>query len=153
MSVAFPPLYPEYDEFLYAIVRSETNGMQLTMASAIARSGADPWKEAARISRLPKHAALGALAGLVPDLPAEHDAADSQLTAGRLFSLLPKRGPVLAARKPDANPVKPAAAVFILALCVIATIFVSLLVTAPRHEGKSQANVLAASAPAEETAQ
>jgi hypothetical protein len=154
MSMAFPPLNPEYDEFLYAIVSNEKNGMQLTMASAIARSGVDPWKEAARISKLPKDAALGALAGLVPNLLTEHNAIAGQITADRLYSLLPKHGPRLTIKphltvnKPDAIHIKPVVVVLIIGLCLVA-ILASVLTKTPRPDAESQLNVPASSIPAE----
>ncbi len=92
MASAFPPLDPEYDAFLYAVICREKNGMHLTTASAIARAGADPWKEAARIAKMPKDLAIQALTRLMPDQAAtDKDATDQQITADRLLSLLPKR--------------------------------------------------------------
>jgi hypothetical protein len=85
MSQAFPPLGQEYEPFLYAVVCDEGNGMPLTMVSAIARSGADPWKEAARIAKLPKAVALEALARIIPD----RGGADGVDIANRLLLLLP----------------------------------------------------------------
>lgn len=85
VSQAFPPLGPEFEPFLYAIVCDDGNGMPLTIISAIARTGADPWKEAARIAKLPKPAALDVLARLVP----ERSGADGAAIANRLFALLP----------------------------------------------------------------
>ncbi len=85
MSQAFPPLGQEYEPFLYAVVCDEGNGMPLTVVSAIARSGADPWKEAARIARLPKTVALEALGRMIPN----RGGAENSAIANRLFSLLP----------------------------------------------------------------
>ena len=85
VSQAFPPLGQEYEPFLYAIVCNEGNGMPLTVVSAIARSGADPWKEAARIAKMPKIVALDALARMIP----ERSGADGVVIANRLFALLP----------------------------------------------------------------
>jgi hypothetical protein len=85
VSQAFPPLGPEFEPFLYAIVCDDGNGMPLTMISAIARTGADPWKEAARITKLPKAAAVDVLARLAP----ECSGADGAAIANRLFALLP----------------------------------------------------------------
>jgi hypothetical protein len=82
---AFPPLGPEYEPFLYAIVCDEANGEPLTVVSAIARSGADPWQEAARIARLPKAGAFEALTRLIP----VRGEAENTAIAKRLFSLLP----------------------------------------------------------------
>ena len=85
MSQAFPPLGQEYEPFLYAIVCDEGNGMPLTVVSAIARSGEDPWKEAARIAKMPKIVALDALARMIP----ERGDSDGVAIANRLFALLP----------------------------------------------------------------
>jgi hypothetical protein len=82
---AFPPLGQEYEPFLYAVVCDEGNGMPLTMVSVFARSGADPWKEAARIARLPKAVALEALVRVIP----ERGEADGAAIANRLLALLP----------------------------------------------------------------
>ena len=87
MPQAFPPLGAEYERFLYAVVCDEPNGAALTMVSAIARSGADPWREAARIAKLPKAAAFEALARLIPDA----GDADKTAIANRLLALLPTR--------------------------------------------------------------
>lgn len=82
---AFPPLGPEYEPFLYAVVCDEQNGAPLTVVSAIARSGADPWQEAARIARLPRAGAFEALTRLIP----VRGEAENTAIAKRLFSLLP----------------------------------------------------------------
>jgi hypothetical protein len=82
---AFPPLGPEYEAFLYAVVCDEPNGAPLTVVSAIARSGADPWQEAARIAGLPKAGAFEALARLIP----VRGEAENAAIAKRLFALLP----------------------------------------------------------------
>jgi len=84
VSQAFTPLGQEFEPFLFAIVCNEGNGMPLTTLSAIARSGVDPWKEAARIANLPKAAALDALARMIPE-----GSADGGAIASRLFALLP----------------------------------------------------------------
>jgi hypothetical protein len=80
---AFPPLGPEFEPFLYAVLYEDGNGMPLTMVSAIARSGVDPWTEAARIAQMPKSLALDALALLMPER------GDAAAIADRLFALLP----------------------------------------------------------------
>jgi hypothetical protein len=99
---AFPPLGAEYERFLYAVVCEEPNGAVLTMVSAIARSGADPWREAARIAKLPKAAAFEALGRLIPD----RGDADKTAIANRLFALLPTRR----LDKPFDGPLQPASA-------------------------------------------
>jgi hypothetical protein len=125
MSVAqaFPPLGQEYEPFLYAVVCDEGDGMPLTVVSAIARSGADPWKEAARIARLPKAVALEALACMIP----VRGDADGAAIANRLLSLLPSareeiRLPFVGARTaaPRASLLIPAAIALLLTLAIVA---------------------------------
>jgi hypothetical protein len=82
---AFPPLGVEFEPFLYAVLCLEGNGMPLTLISAIARSGADPWAEAARIAKLPRGAALDVLARMIP----ERSGSEKADIANRLFALLP----------------------------------------------------------------
>jgi hypothetical protein len=143
MSQAFPPLSPEYDAFLYAIVCNDKNGMHLTMASLIARSGADPWNEAARISRLQKDAALNVLARLIE----EHDGTEQkpphkQITLDQLLSLLPKSRPILAANVTESIRVrgislKTAGLTIAATLCIfiiLAYLFTAMLRLEPERQ-------------------
>ncbi len=61
----------ELDAFLMAPVGedSNNNGMQLSVLSALARQGIDPWEEAAGLSRLPSEAATRKLTSLIAALP------------------------------------------------------------------------------------
>ncbi len=43
-------VHSEFNDFLFALVGQEKSGMQLTVLSALARFGFDPWREAARLS-------------------------------------------------------------------------------------------------------
>jgi hypothetical protein len=121
VSQAFPPLGPEFEPFLYAILYEDGNGNPLTMVSAIARAGADPWKEAERIAKMPKTAALDALAGMIP----ERSGADGAAIADRLFALLPtgrenRIASVVGVRVevPRWSPLVPAVLVLLLVLAV-----------------------------------
>jgi hypothetical protein len=146
---AFPPLNPEYDAFLYAVVCREENGMQLTTASAIARSGADPWKEAARLSRLPKDAAIQALTRLMPDQAcADKDSPDAQITADRLFSLLPKRTHAPIINTVSLPRTKVAIPGFAFALCV-GVLVIALMVIALRPHAENHAGGAAVPTPVE----
>jgi len=71
--------------------------MSLSVVSALARSGVDPWREAARLAGLPKATAAAALAGLIGKLPdgAERQP-DAAACASRLIELLPSIRPVAA---------------------------------------------------------
>src|ERR1700742_3475712 len=54
-----------FNDFLYAPVGEEENGMVLTALSALARLGVDPWAEAARLSALPRDAATKRLSAII----------------------------------------------------------------------------------------
>jgi hypothetical protein len=96
--------------------------MPLTVVSAIARSGADPWKEAARIAKMPKIVALDALARMIPD----RSGADGVAIANRLFALLPvgrenKIISIVGAKNeaPRWNPLAPVVLVLLLGLALV----------------------------------
>jgi hypothetical protein len=82
---------PEFNAFLYAPLGEEQNGMELSMVSALARVGMDPWQEAARLAALPRDAAIDGLARLLGRLPGRQSV-DTAATAARLVTLLPQRG-------------------------------------------------------------
>ncbi len=85
--------HSEFNEFLFAFVGEEKNGQPLTVLSALARLGLDPWGEAARLSELPKEAATRALAATIGALPeGDWKVSDQQSIAVRLVNCLPKRG-------------------------------------------------------------
>jgi hypothetical protein len=92
-----------YDDFLYAPIGQDRNGMPLTVLSALARQNVDPWEEAAALSRLPGDNAMQQLSSMIAALPAETSApADPTEVAGRLVALLPH--PVAAASGSDHAP-------------------------------------------------
>ena len=78
------------NDFLYAPVGEEDNGMVLTVLSALARLGVDPWDEAARLSELPKEAATKRLTLIVSRLPRGQGVQSTAAEiAARLVALLP----------------------------------------------------------------
>jgi hypothetical protein len=46
--------HSEYNAFLFAAVGEEKAGLPLTVLTALTRLGFDPWREAARLSDLPR---------------------------------------------------------------------------------------------------
>ena len=87
----------EFNEFLYAPIDSEKNGMPLSVLSALARLDVDPWEEAAQLSNLPKGTAARRLASLIARLPAgPRTFADCQTIADRLIEFLPHRSSPIA---------------------------------------------------------
>ena len=47
-------LTSRYNDFLFATICEEANGMRLSILSALARMNVDPWEEAARLASMPK---------------------------------------------------------------------------------------------------
>jgi hypothetical protein len=72
-----------YDAFLFESLGVEENGMDLSVLSALARAGVDPWAEAKRLAGLPRQAAIAAIAAIL-NLATDTD------TARHLVELLPR---------------------------------------------------------------
>jgi hypothetical protein len=80
----------EFNDFLYAPISEESDGMSLSVLSALARSNVDPWDEAARLARMPGDAARRTLAALIVALPNGYSTRlDCEALAARLIDLLP----------------------------------------------------------------
>lgn len=81
--------HPEFDAFLSAPVGEGADGVELSVMSALARIGLDPWSEAARLSDLPRDAAVEALVLTLGKLPAgsRHAADDLRNLAERACRL------------------------------------------------------------------
>jgi hypothetical protein len=90
-AVPITPLRSEFQNFLYAPICQENEGVTLTVLSAIARQDIDPWSEAARLARLPEETAVRQIAGLLDSMPGETVAClDRPAVAVRLSALLPR---------------------------------------------------------------
>ena len=78
------------NEFLYAPVGTEANGMTLSVVSLFARLGNDPWQEAGRLAGLPKPEAIESLARIIASMPTSVWPLQVATTiATRLIVLLP----------------------------------------------------------------
>jgi DNA-binding transcriptional regulator YiaG len=92
---AAPGILPrslEYNAFLFAAVGEEAVGLPLTVLTALARLGIDPWQEAARLSDLPRETAAQVFALTIAELPeGDWKAADAAKIAARLVDSLPLR--------------------------------------------------------------
>ncbi len=102
----FSLLESEFNEFLFAIVGEERIGVPLSVLSAFARLGLDPWVEAARLSDLPRESAVTRLSGAIASLPAGRwDFAETRGIATRLIGVLPPSRSV--SRAEPAQPDRP----------------------------------------------
>jgi hypothetical protein len=91
-----------FEPFLYASVGEDKAGIELTVLSALARLGLDPWNEAARLADLPRAAAVQALSKSIALLPLGNwREADSPEIAARLVDRLPAAGTPLVAAAPS----------------------------------------------------
>ena len=81
-----------YNAFLFAAVGEEKVGLPLTVLTALTRLGFDPWREAARLSDLPRETAARAFAITIAMLPeGDWKASESEVIAARLVNWLPER--------------------------------------------------------------
>jgi hypothetical protein len=81
----------EFNDFLFAPIGEDRNGMLVSVLSGLARSDVDPWQEAARLAELPGETAIQRLASLIAALPDRVSSyPDSRTIAARLVALLPR---------------------------------------------------------------
>ena len=96
----FSLLHSDLNDFLFAAVGQEQNGMPLNVVSGLTRLGLDPWEEAARLAALPKALAAEKLAPIIARLPVDRPQPSDNLAISRLLvELLPEH------RRP-ASPVR-----------------------------------------------
>ena len=80
----------DLNEFLFAQVGTEANGMTLTLLSLFARGGNDAWVEARRLAELPKPEASLRLAQTIAAVPrSPWQLPEATTIAERLIGLLP----------------------------------------------------------------
>ena len=89
---AFALAQSDLNDFLFANIGTEGSGMPLSVISALARQGLDPWQEAGRLAKLPQTAATEGLARLIAAMPADlAPMPDKTAVAARLVALLPRQ--------------------------------------------------------------
>jgi hypothetical protein len=82
------------NEFLFAPVGTEANGMTLSVVSLLARLGSDPWLEAGRLAALPQSEATESLAHSIVSMPTSRWSLQSAtVIAAGLITLLPTKAP------------------------------------------------------------
>jgi hypothetical protein len=84
----FSLLHSDLNDFLFASVGDQRNGMPLNVVSALTRLDVDPWAEAARLAALPKSLAAEALEPMIARLPIFRQQSD-RVISQRLVELLP----------------------------------------------------------------
>jgi hypothetical protein len=139
---------PEFNDFLFAPVREEKNGMVLSVISGLTRLEIDPWREAARLSALPRTIAVQTFAPIIARLAdGGAELFDARKVADRLISLLPTAtSPVSVERadRGDGNSRRLWLAIWLICLVLAGT--AAFLGTTSRREAPADNNVLAAPA-------
>jgi hypothetical protein len=88
----FSLLHSNLNEFLFAAVGDQQNGMPLNVVSGLTRLGLDPWEEAARLAALPRARAAETLAPIIARLPFDRSQSSDDLIISRqLVELLPEQ--------------------------------------------------------------
>ena len=90
LPVRFSLLHSDLNDFLFAAIGEEQNGVTLSVVSALTRLGVDPWEEAARLTPLPKARAAETLAKLSIR---RTESLDDLVICRRLVELLPADKP------------------------------------------------------------
>lgn len=117
----------DLNQFLFADIGTEANGMTLSVMSVFARLGADPWTEAGRLANLPKAAAADSLASMIAGMPKSLWALpDASVIAVRLISLLPARPGTAAIRQ--AARQWPSNQILLVCACVALVVAFAFLV-------------------------
>jgi hypothetical protein len=101
MRSGFNMHHSDLQEFLFAPIWIEKNGTPLSILSALARLGMDPWGEAARLANLPRAGAASALATILARLPRnEPELPDYAKLSQHLVQLLPEGGSTSSTKQP-----------------------------------------------------
>lgn len=127
----YAPLRPDLNNFLFAAVGEERNGIPLSMMSALAQLDLDPWEEAGRLSALAKQEAIERLTGLILRLPGfRRPSSEAQQIAAELVDALPKHngdgGPATKLR-PSPRNIASGKTFWLLCLAVAAIAFFLML--------------------------
>ena len=141
-------LASEFDDFLFAPVGEERNGMSLSVLSTLARLDLDPWQEAAKLAGAPGQIATERLASLITSLPGRPSTLlDSRTTAATLIALLPRRAVTNAAlgkTLPGGGAINnPWAIAFMIVMAL--TMGIQWAITSHQPSTKTDSSVAAAS--------
>jgi hypothetical protein len=124
----FSLLHSDLNNFLFATVGQEQNGMPLNVVSGLTRLGLDPWEEAGRLAALPKALAAEKLAPIIARLPVDRPEPSDNLAISRLLvELLPEHHRAASPGRPpaDAEGKKYLQAMILLACLALAAAVLS----------------------------
>ena len=128
----YAPFRPDLNQFLFAAVGEERNGIPLSMMSALAQLDLDPWEEAGRLSTLAKQEAIERLAGLILRLPGlRRPSSEARQIAAELVDALPmhkvEAGPAQEVRRAAPRNIASGKAFWFTCLAVAAIAFFLML--------------------------
>jgi hypothetical protein len=127
----FSLLHSDLNDFLFAAVGEQQNGMPLNVVSGLTRLGLDPWEEAARLAALPKAVAAETLAPVITRLLSDRlQPSDNLAISRQLVELLPEhqRGASPGRHQADAEGKKYLQAMILLScLALGAAVLFSIL--------------------------
>src|SRR5579859_29282 len=138
-TASIPRLGTEFNDFLFALVGEDRNGMPLSVVSVLARMDLDPWVEAAQLADLPAETAARRLGSWLdalsdPTLKSPSPAA----RAVSLIALLPRRAPPNSPPPPARSGTVAAARprgllkALLLAIYLAASLVIQFIVTRPQ---------------------
>jgi hypothetical protein len=97
-----------FDAFLFASVGEDRNGMLVSVLSALARFGVDPWKEAEALADLSRADAADRLDEIILALAeVPSTAADHHAISSRMIALLPQARTIQNTVRKEAGPMAP----------------------------------------------
>jgi hypothetical protein len=116
------------DDFLFAVVGEQGNGVGMTVVSLLARLGVDPWEEARRLSELSRPAAAHRLAPMIGRVPGRAWPPDAaQSIAERLVALLPDpQGIAASVVAPDATARPRPVAAWLICLVLLSALLLAM---------------------------
>lgn len=102
----------EFSDFLAAEIGEESNGMSLSLLSALTRQGVDPWQEAERLAGLSEPKAVAQLTAIIVRALGSQ-AQDAPILAAGILQLLPRPGRAVAAPSAGQRPTAAASTLLI----------------------------------------
>jgi hypothetical protein len=138
----------DFDDFLFAPIGDEKNGMLLSVISALARLDLDPWLEAASLARMPKENATERMASLISALPDRISAhRDPEAIAARLIALLPRPSASSARRQEPLLARSAATRTRVIIFVILMTFLLTTQFLTRSRQSPAQADNARASAP------
>jgi hypothetical protein len=129
-SAAGSYLAPEFEDFLFARINEDSEETPLSVLSALARLGVDPWEEAAKLAQLPRESASKILVSLIAGIPGSRwTSSDAETISDRLIALLPSPPDfTIQARRQLDIPTLPRSQFAIWAMLIASILVIQLIV-------------------------